>query len=363
MQSIVAGVDCHAESHTVVVVDGLGRTLGELVVRTEPAAFADARVQVGQWAAAHGAGALVWGLESTGSYGRGFAEFLVASGDVVYEVPPRLGHAERKRARRLGKSDALDAHAIAMVVLREGARLTRFYGERMEEELRLYYDHRDRLVRERTALINRVRQAARRLGVTDVPQDLASLSGLERLSALLSAQATTPSAIALAVRTEIEFASTRLRLLAEQIAELERRLRPLVKPWRAVMALVGVSDRVAAGLIGHAGDLRNLRSAAAFAMRSGVAPVVCSSGRNQHVRVNHAGDRQLNRLLHIIALVQRRTHDHAGQHYYARKLAEGKTPRSAMRCLKRRLATIVYYRLLEDTTRLQHGAAALATAA
>jgi transposase len=98
-------------------------------------------------------------------------------------------------------------------------------------------------------------------------------------------------------------------------------------------------------------------------MRSGAAPVVCSSGRNQHVRVNHAGDRQLNRLLHIIALVQRRTLDHAGQHYYARKLAEGKTPRSAMRCLKRRLATIVYYRLLEDAQRLQHVTPALDAAA
>lgn len=362
MQPLVAGVDCHAESHTVVVVDGLGRTVGELVVRSELAAFADAREQIEQWAGAREAGAVVWGLESTGSYGRGFAEFLVASGDVVYEVPPRLGHAERKRARRLGKSDALDAHAIATVVLREGARLTRFYGERMEEELRLYYDHRDRLVRERTALINRVRHAARRLGITDVPLDLTSASGLERVMTLLAAHAA-PSAIALAVRTELDFTCTRLRLLGEQIAELERRLRPLVKPWRALMALVGVSDRVAAGLIGHAGDLRNVRNAAAFAMRSGAAPVVCSSGRNHHVRVNHAGDRQLNRLLHIIALVQRRTPDHVGQHYYARKLAEGKTPRAAMRCLKRRLATIVYYRLLEDAERLQHLPAASAAAA
>ncbi|MGH9423828.1 MAG: IS110 family transposase, partial [Thermoanaerobaculia bacterium] len=220
MTSVIAGVDCHAESHTIVVVDGvLGRRVGELVVRATEGfeAFRSARSEVEQLASAHGDGTVVWGLESTGSYGRHFAEFLVASGDIVYEVPPRVAHAERKRARRLGKSDELDAHAIAKVVLREGERLTRYYGARLEEELRLYYDHRDRLVRERTQLINRLRHAARRLGITDVPADLTSARGLERLS---STTATHPasSPIELAVRTELDFSLTRLRLLGEQIA-------------------------------------------------------------------------------------------------------------------------------------------------
>lgn len=119
---------------------------------------------------------------------------------------------------------------------------------------------------------------------------------------------------------------------------------------------MGVSDILAAGLVGHAGDLRNLRDAHAFAMRSGTAPVPCSSGRNQHVRVNHFGDRELNRLLWIVAMVQLRFRQHPGRQYFDRKRAEGKAPRAAMRCLKRQLATIIFLRLREDQAALTAGA-------
>ncbi len=134
--------------------------------------------------------------------------------------------------------------------------------------------------------------------------------------------------------------------------ELEALIRPLAEPYRELAALTGVSHVAVAGLVGHAGDLGNLRSADAFAMRSGTAPVPCSSGRNQRMRLNHRGDRQLNRLLYVIAMVQIRFAAHPGRVYYQRKLQEGKTPRVALRALKRRLATVVYYRLLADTAAL-----------
>jgi Transposase IS116/IS110/IS902 family len=116
-----------------------------------------------------------------------------------------------------------------------------------------------------------------------------------------------------------------------------------------------VSDVVAAGLIGHAGDLRNYRNAGAFAAKCGAAPVPCSSGRHIAVRVNRGGDRQLNRLLHVIALAQVARTEHAGRQYYERKRAEGKTHPSAMRCLKRQLAGVVYYRLSSIQGRLALG--------
>jgi transposase len=82
-------------------------------------------------------------------------------------------------------------------------------------------------------------------------------------------------------------------------------------------------------------------------MKSGTAPISCSSGRHESVRVNLGGDRQLNRLLHIVAMSQVRRNNHPGRVYYDRKRAEGKTHLAAMRCLKRTLATVIFYRLRE----------------
>lgn len=103
----------------------------------------------------------------------------------------------------------------------------------------------------------------------------------------------------------------------------------------------------AAGLIGHAGAIANYRDHGTFASHAGVAPVVCSSGQYQSVRVNSGGNRQLNRCLHNIANVQMRTEGHPGKLYYDRKRSEGKTHREAMRRLKRRLATVIF-RLLKS---------------
>lgn len=151
---------------------------------------------------------------------------------------------------------------------------------------------------------------------------------------------------------DLRWAIERVRLLNRQFTEIEAELRPLSKQYRHLDVLVGVSDILAAGLVGHAGDLGNLRNAHAFAIRRGMAPVPCSSGRNPHVRVKHFGDRQLNRLLWLVAMVKLRFPDHPGRKYFNRKRAEGKAPRAAMRCLKRQLATIIFLRLREDQAAL-----------
>ena len=107
-----------------------------------------------------------------------------------------------------------------------------------------------------------------------------------------------------------------------------------------------MSTIVEAELIGHSGNLVTCRNAAAFAMRAGPAPVSSSSGRNfDTVRLNLGGDRQLSRALHVVALTQIRTVDHAARNYFQRKCGEGKTHRGAVRALKRQLATVVFLRL------------------
>ena len=289
--------------------------------------------------------AVEWGLEGTGSYGRAFADALLDTNAVVYEVPASFTKRHRKHASRRGKSDPLDARAIAEAVLREADRLPRCEQCDAQEAVRLRYDRRDRLVRQRTEAVNRLRDAALRLALAPIPSNLTTEVALLRTAELLDDHRG-KSHTSDALIEEIDEAVSEIRRLNTAIAQLERQLRPFVRRLAPeLLTLRGVSTVVAAGLIGHAGNLRTCRNASAFAMRAGAAPVPCSSGRNASVRVNTGGNRQLNRLLHVIALVQKRTLNHPGQLYYARKRAEGKTHRAAMRSHKRQLATVVFYRL------------------
>lgn len=118
-----------------------------------------------------------------------------------------------------------------------------------------------------------------------------------------------------------------------------------------LLEMRGVSTVTAAGLIGHAGNMQNCRNADAFAMRAGTARVSCSSGKSSAVRINLGGNRKLNALLHSIAIHQIRAADHPSRVYYERKRGEGKTQRSALRALKRRLSVVGYYRLVAVTDR------------
>ena len=265
----------------------------------------------------------------------------------MYEIPGRLTKRHRAHSTRTGKSDPIDARSIAEVVLRENDRLGRYYGDDVHEELRLHYDHRDQLVNARIQAINRLRTAAFRLELGRLPRDLYRAKAL-RLIEQRAGQLDASIPVVRAVLRELHFAIAAIRLYNEQIAEVETALHPLAERFPELMRITGVSSIVAAGLIGHTGDVRNIRNADAFDMRSGVAPLPCSSGRSSRTRLNKGGNRQLNRLLHTIAVVQRRIAGHVGQEYYRKKLGEGKAPAAALRSLKRRLATVVYYRLFAD---------------
>jgi transposase len=297
-------------------------------------------------------GVVRWGLEGTGSYGALLAQQLADSGATVYEVPGAFTKRHRKHGSRRGKSDPIDAKAIAEAVLRESERLP-VYGVAVEQQaMRLRYDRRDRLVSERTKAVNRLRSAALRLGLDDVPDALKSSVAVQQIRRRATRLAGTNAAVD-ALVDEIAEACEDIERCTKRIRGIEQLLRPFVKRVAPeLLALKGISTVGAAGMIGHAGNLSNCRSASAFAMRSGTAPVPCSSGRHQAVRVNCGGDRQLNRLLHVIALNQVRYADHVGRVYYDRKRKEGKTHAAAFRSLKRQLATVVFYRLQSCHQRL-----------
>ncbi len=330
-----AGVDTHKDTHSVAVLNQLGEKVEAFSIAANGEGYAEAMERVAKFAP------LVWGLEGTGSYGRPFADALLKAGAVVYEVPGTISKRHRRRLRRRGKSDPQDAHAIAEAVLRERETLPRHREADAQEATRLLYERRDRKVTEQTEKINRIRALALRLEL-ELPKDLTTASALDNLERALSGYAIQGYA-EFELADEIRDLVRELRSIKSLIRSLQERLGPFVERLApGLLKIRGCSFVSAAGLIGHTGALENYRSADAFAAHSGTAPVACSSGKYEAVRLNTGGNRQLNRCLHNIANTQMRTNGHAGKIYYDRKRAEGKTHREAMRCLKRRLATVVF---------------------
>jgi transposase len=120
------------------------------------------------------------------------------------------------------------------------------------------------------------------------------------------------------------------------------------------LELHGIGPSGAARLIGDVGDIRRFASRAHFASWNGTAPIDASSGDNNRHRLSRAGNRRINRALHIMAIVQLRR-DTEGRRYYRRRLAEGKPPLEVLRALKRRLSDVVYRQMLTDSKRLETG--------
>ena len=111
--------------------------------------------------------------------------------------------------------------------------------------------------------------------------------------------------------------------------------------------LFGIGPILAAKILGRVGDPRRFPSAARFASYCGVAPIEASSGDVVRHRLSRAGDRQLNFALYMMALCQARQHPE-GRAYFLRKRAAGHSDKEALRCLKRRLADVVYRQLVRD---------------
>ena len=187
-------------------------------------------------------------------------------------------------------------------------------------------------MRQRTEAVNRLRSLALRL-IVPLPDHL-SAAALEHLQ-LACAPLRGASYSSDAMLNELDEPLSDLQRLDERIREVERQLVPFTHRLAAeLMELRGASHVVAEGLVGHVGNMSNCRNADAFAMRAGVAPVVCSSGRSTHVRLNVGGRRQLNRCLHVMAIVQLRTPEHPGRCYYESQTGRGQNPQKRVASLK-----------------------------
>jgi len=335
---VVIGMDPHKRSVTIEVMADDETILGGGRFATDPDGFTAMRQYVRAWPDR------VWAIEGCNGIGRHVALRLLADGQDVVDVPPKMSARARVFATGQGrKTDATDAHSIALVGTRM-AGLRPVVDDEQLAVLRTLADRRRALGEEHSRMVSQLH----RLLLELVPGGAKTFLSAAQAKAILAS-----------VRPRDAAGKVRRRVAAELVSDLERtykrkkaadkELRELVQATgTTLLDLTGIGPSGAARLLVEVGDITRFPNRAHFGSWTGTAPIDASSGDHVRHRLSRAGNRQINRVLHIMATVQLRNPG-IGRDYYDRKKAAGKTSMEAMRCLKRRLSDIVYRTMLDDT--------------
>lgn len=334
---VTIGIDPHKATNAVAAIDERGELLEYAVFSTNRTGLRS----LGRWGKRFPERR--WAVEGAGGLGRSVALRLVAAGEKVVDVPAKLSSRARLLATgNARKNDRVDAIHVALAAL-GGERLAEVGEEEHSEVLRMLSERREDLVKERTRTLNRLHALLRDLLPGGAPKNL-SAEGAAR--------------VLRGVRPRGGPARTRRRLAADllrdvrrldrQLSELEVRIREAVEEASTGLTrLFGIGPILAASIIGRVGAIARFPGKAHFASYTGTAPIEASRGEVVRHRLSRAGNRKLNHALHLIAICQAR-HDTEGRAYYRRKLAEGKSQKEALRCLKRRISDAVYKQLRAD---------------
>lgn len=329
---IVIGIDPHKKTHTAVAVADSGRPLCEI----EVPARTRGHERLLEWARGI-EGERSFALEDCRHVSGSLERFLVERGETVVRVPPKMMAGARRSARVAGKSDAIDALAVAHARLRcpdlPEARL-----EGPERELRMLLDHREDLVGERSRIEARLRWHLHDIDPTiSVPlRSMGAFKWLDKVDELLARR---EQSVQVEIARELVEDCYRIGRRANR---LQRRIERLVAADHPrLLEIPGVAALTAAKLVGEIAGVERFGSDAKLAVHAGVAPLQASSGNSQRHRLSRRGNRQLNAAFHRIAVTQMRCHEPARE-YVERKMAEGKTKREAIRCLKRQLVRVVF---------------------
>lgn len=337
MGQVIIGMDPHKRSATIEVIDDRETVLAAGRFGTDRDGY-KTMLAVGRRFPER-----VWAVEGCNGIGRHIAQRLVADGESVVDVPAKLSARARVFATGQGrKTDPVDAHSVAVAALRAKG-LRPVTADDTTVVLRLLVDRRDGLGHARTDLLNRIHKLMLEL----LPGGAKKFLSADQARAMLNT-----------IRPRDLVGRTRRRLASELISELvqvdkkikaaNKELSELVEATgSSLQELNGIGPSGAARLIGDVGDIHRFASRGHFASWNGTAPLDASSGDQLRHRLSRAGNRRINRVLHIMAVVQLR-HDTPGRAYYRRRLAEGKTPMEAMRSLKRRLSDVVYRQMIRD---------------
>jgi transposase len=345
---IVIGADTHKSTHSFSAVDEL---TGRIVAEKTLAADERGMLATLRWAQSLEDQERVWALEDCRHVSGRLERALVAVGERVIRVAPKLMGESRRAERDSGKSDVIDARAIGRGVLKDG--IDSFPAAFLDEramEIRLLADHRADLIAERTRMQSRLRWHLLELDdklEAQVPAGaLSHVTWLDRVDRRL--RRLPQSARVGVARDELR----RIREHTRTANELERQIKQLVADYRPeLLELKGCGTLSAATLIGRTAGAERFKTDGHFARQAGAAPIPASSGRKDRQRLNRGGDRQLNAALHRIAVAQGQWHPPA-KAYLARKQAEGKSRIEALRCLKRHLARTVWQLLRDHPDRM-----------
>jgi transposase len=335
---IVIGTDVHKESHCCAAVEmGSGRRLG---VREAPARGPGFRALL-EWARELG-GERVWAIEDCRHVSGSLERFLIGAGERIVRLAPKLSAGARRSERERGKSDPIDALAIARAAVREGIdTLPAAFLDEQAREIKLLADHREALVGARTREQNRLRWLLHdRWPELEIPAAaLDRERWLERVGRRL-AQAIQSADVRIARELVRE-----IRSLTRRAREIERELAALVSAKAPMLLQIpGCGVLTAARIIAETAGPGRFSSDAKLARTAGVAPIPASSGARHRHRLDRGGNRKLNAAFHRIAIVQGRT-DPEARAYLARKQTEGKSRREAVRCLKRFVVRRVWHLL------------------
>jgi len=332
---IVIGADTHKSTHTCGAVDaGTGQLRSELTAAARKRGFAEFLAWGRELDAER-----IWAIEDCRHVSGSFERFLVAHGERVIRVAPKLMGESRRGSRERGKSDSIDALAVARAALKEGPEtLPAAHLDEPALEIKLLLDHHDDLVSDRSDDQRRLRWH-----LHDLWPELEIPSGaldrdkwLDRVARRLRRTERTAR-----TRVSLELVA-QIRSRTKRVRELEREIGGLVRAYcPELLEIRGCAALTAAKLIAETAGIERFSSDAKLARIAGVAPIPASSGRRDRHRLDKGGNRQLNCALHRLAVNQGKWEPRA-QAYLARKRAEGKSTMESLRCLKRQLARLVW---------------------
>ncbi|WP_298041968.1 IS110 family transposase [uncultured Citricoccus sp.] len=327
------GADVHKKSHTLVAVDPVGKQIGQLQVMATKAGHEKAY----RWAKKFKDQDRLWGVEDCRMLTGHLERDLLAHGEAVVRVKPKLMAGQRASARTYGKSDPIDALSVARAMAREqDLPLARPAGP--EREVRLLLARREDVVAERTRAVNRLRWHLHELDPELDPSHgaLNRATTRRQLRAFLDG---TEGVVAEIAGMELEDIDRH----CQQVKDLDRRIRHLVAELAPeLLQIPGCAELTAAKVLGETAGIDRFATAGKYVMFAGCAPVPVWSGNTAgHVRLNRRGNRQLNCAIHRIAITQARL-EGPGQDYYLRLRASGKGKMEALRCLKTAIARTLW---------------------
>lgn len=337
---ITLGIDAHKRTHTIVAINDAGRELG---TRTTVATTTEDHLALVRWADQFGS-ERTFAVEDCRHLSRRLERDLLAAGERIVRVPPKLMAHARDAARTYGKSDPIDALAVARAALRQPD-LPAAQLDGPSREIRLLVDHREDLVAERTRVINRLRWHLHELDPSwDPPmRSLTRYVRLDEVAQRLEGWEGTVARIAGGLVERAREITVAERALAREITSLVAAVTP------NLLTLPGVGPLTAAKIVGEVADIRRFKSKEAFARHNGTAPLPVWSSNHERFRLSRMGNRQLNCAIHRIALTQARCHEPA-KLFLERRREMGSTGPEARRALKRKLSNVVYRTLLLDAT-------------